>query len=101
VLHAATDARGRNIQVLTLTRPRHISSHSEDFCSSYVNFYVANGAIIMPKFGDTVADDAARQVVAGAFPDRRVVQLRIDAIAEGGGGIHCITQQQPSGQKPV
>ena len=35
-----------------------------------------------------------------AFPNRRVEQLPIHAIAEDGGGIHCITQQQPSGQKP-
>ena len=55
----------------------------------------------MPKFGDHRADEAAHQVIAQAFPDRRVVQLRIDAIAEGGGGIHCITQQQPSGRKPA
>ncbi|MGH7224854.1 MAG: agmatine deiminase family protein [Gemmataceae bacterium] len=64
--------------------------------SSYVNFYIANGGIVMPKFGDEKADEAARQVVAEAFSGRRVVRLRIDAIAEGGGGIHCITQQQPS-----
>lgn len=55
----------------------------------------------MPKFGDERADEAARQVVAKAFPDRRVVQLSINTIAEDGGGIYCITQQQPSGQKPV
>jgi agmatine deiminase len=96
-----TDARGRKLKVLTLMRPREIPSDSEDFCSSYLNFYIANGGIVMPKFGDAKADEAAQKVVAEAFPDRRVVQLRIDTIAKGGGGIHCITQQQPSGQKPV
>jgi agmatine deiminase len=96
VLAEATDARGRKLEVLTLMRPREVPSDSEDFCSSYLNFYIANGGIVMPRFGDKRADEAARQVIAEAFPDRRVVQLRIDAIAEGGGGIHCITQQQPS-----
>jgi hypothetical protein len=95
-----TDAQGRKIEVRTLKRPR-IRRPSRDFCSSYVNFYIANGGIIMPKFGDETADEAARQVIANAFPDRRVVQLGIDTIAKGGGGIHCITQQQPSGQKSV
>jgi agmatine deiminase len=95
----ATDARGRKLEVRTLMRPREISPHSDEFCSSYLNFYTANGGIIMPKFGDERADQAARQVIAAAFPDRRVVQLLIDAIAEDGGGIHCITQQQPSGKK--
>jgi agmatine deiminase len=97
VLAEATDARGRKIKLLTLTRPHRVPSRSKDFCSSYLNFYIANGGIIMPKFGDDRADEEARQVVAEAFPDRRVVQLRIDTIAKGGGGIHCITQQQPSG----
>lgn len=101
VLREAIDSRGRNLEVRTLTRPRRVPSRSKDFCSSYLNFYIANGGIIMPKFGDDRADAAARQVVAEAFPDRRVVQLRIDTIAKGGGGIHCLTQQQPSGQKPV
>jgi agmatine deiminase len=97
----ATDARGRKLDVHTLTRPRERPSRSKDFCSSYLNFYIANGGIIMPKFGDERADEAAHQVVVEAFPDRRVVQLPIDALAEDGGGIHCITQQQPSGQKPA
>ncbi len=92
-----TDARGREIDVLTLTRPRLPASVADDeFCSSYVNFYIANGAIIMPAFGERRADEAARKVVAEAFQDHRVVQLRIDDIAAGGGGIHCITQQQPA-----
>jgi agmatine deiminase len=95
------DARGRTIEVRTLTRPRRVPRRSRTFCSSYVNFYIADGAIIMPKFGDERADEAARQLIAEEFPGREVVQLRIDAIARGGGGIHCITQQQPSGQKPA
>lgn len=101
VLRHATDARGRKLEVRMLTRPRRLPSRSKDFCSSYLNFYIANGGIIMPKFGDDRADEAARQVIAEAFPDRRVVQLRIDTIAKGGGGIHCITQQQPLGWKPI
>jgi agmatine deiminase len=100
-LKKATDARGRELKVLTVMRPREVPSDSEDFCSSYLNFYIANGGIVMPKFGDEKADEVARQVIAEAFPDRRVVQLRIDAISEGGGGIHCITQQQRSSRKPA
>lgn len=95
-----TDAQGRKLEVLTLTRPR-VRRPTKDFCSSYVNFYIANGGIIMPEFGDDRADEAARRVIANAFRNRRVVPVRIDTIAKGGGGIHCITQQQPSGQKPV
>jgi agmatine deiminase len=99
-LAEATDAQGRKIKILTLTRPR-VRRLTKEFCSSYLNFYIANGGIVMPKFGDERADEAARKVVPEAFPDRRVVQLRIDTIAKGGGGIHCITQQEPSGLQPA
>ena len=69
-------------------------SASPRFCRSYVNFYLANGAVIMPCYGvreDRVAHDLFRRV----FPERAVVPVSIDEIAAGGGGIHCITQQQP------
>jgi len=98
-LEGERDAQGRELEVLTLTRPR-VRRPTKDFCSSYVNFYIANRGIVMPKFGDDRADEAARKVVEDAFRCK-VVQLGIDTIAKGGGGIHCITQQQPSGQKPA
>jgi agmatine deiminase len=65
------------------------------FSRSYVNFYIANGGIVMPRFG-VPADSRARDVVQAAFPDREIVQIDIPLLASGGGGIHCITQQQPA-----
>jgi agmatine deiminase len=50
----------------------------------------------MPKFGEEGADEAARDVIANAFPDREVVQVTLRFIPEGGGGIHCITLHQPA-----
>ncbi len=60
-----------------------------------MNYYVCNGAVIAPEFGDADADAAAKAVLAELFPEREVVQVDIDALAAGGGGIHCATQQQP------
>ncbi|MGE5765984.1 MAG: agmatine deiminase family protein, partial [Bacteroidota bacterium] len=57
-------------------------------------YYIANGGIVMPSFDDT-HDALARDIVAKAFPDRRVAQVPAGDILVGGGGIHCITQQQP------
>ncbi|NQD59547.1 agmatine deiminase family protein, partial [Pseudomonas sp. CM25] len=70
---------------------------AEVFCASYTNFYIANGAIIMPAYGIAADQEAAAQL-AHAFPGREIVPVRIDHIAHGGGGIHCITQQQPQVQ---
>lgn len=63
---------------------------------SYVNFYVANGATIVPIFEDP-ADEQAAALIARAFPGRKVVQLPALDIVCGGGGIHCITREQPAG----
>ncbi|MBT6116479.1 MAG: agmatine deiminase, partial [Rhodospirillaceae bacterium] len=36
------------------------------------------------------------EAIQAAFPDRKLVQIRATDITRGGGGIHCITQQQPA-----
>ena len=95
-LRLARDAKGRSLEIGLLRRPGEVVSDTGWFCDCYVNFYIANGGIVMPRFGDDSADQAAAEMVARAFPGRRVTQVDIAAIAEGGGGIHCSTQQQPA-----
>jgi len=51
--------------------------------------------VIVPEFGDRDADQKCKQELTRLFPKREIVQINIDAIAAGGGGIHCATQQQP------
>lgn len=98
ILRSATDADGRRLEVTTLTAPSAVrATHAgEDFAAGYINFYLCNGGLIAPQFGDRRADAAARDALARLFGDRRVVQLNVDGIAAGGGGIHCSTQQQPA-----
>jgi agmatine deiminase len=64
--------------------------------ASYLNFYLANGGVIAPCFDDP-NDGPAAEILQRAFPDRRVVQVPAGDLIYGGGGIHCITQQQPAG----
>lgn len=66
------------------------------FVNVYVNWYVCNGAVLIPKFGEPRADETARQLVSGLYPHREVVQLTIKNLAEGGGGVHCAAQQRPA-----
>ncbi len=61
-----------------------------------MNFYIANGGVVVPTCGDRVADDRSLGVIAELFPDRKVVGVESVTIAQGGGGIHCITQQVPA-----
>lgn len=94
-LQGATDARGRTLKIHRIEEAREIDPIGDRFCSSYINFYIANGGIIMPEYG-IPSDQRARQVVESCFPDHEVVQVDVKGIATGGGGIHCITQQQPA-----
>ena len=97
ILRGATDAEGRKLEVVVLEAPEHVRStyESDDFAAGYINYYLCNGGLILPQFGDRHADSAARDALQELFPDRDIVQINIDGIAAGGGGIHCATQQQP------
>lgn len=94
-LELATDARGRRFEMIELFEATDaVDTEAEVFCASYTNFYIANGAIIMPAYG-IAADQIAAGVLAQAFPGREIVPVHINHLAHGGGGVHCITQQQP------
>jgi len=95
VLEAETDARGRRFNLLPIAEaPR--SAVPEGFCRSYVNFYTANGAIIAPAYG-LPEDEAVAETLRVAYPDRSIVAVALMDLFRGGGGIHCITQQEPAG----
>lgn len=101
ILKQATDADGRKLQVYTVSPPlaprRNLfNKGNDDFAAGYINYFVINGAVIAPEFGDPDADSKAAQLLTKLYPNRNIVQLNIDAIAAGGGGIHCVTNQMPA-----
>jgi len=95
-LEAARDARGRPLEIIRMPEPapRRIGDWRMDL--SYINFSICNGGVVMPSFDDPL-DGVAYELMSAAFPDREVVQVPSLDIFAGGGGIHCITQQQPRG----
>jgi agmatine deiminase len=99
ILKRARDASGRQLDIVVMPEPNpeRIRSASVDFVSSYVNYYVCNGAVIGAEFGDDKADATAKELLQRLYPGREVISLDIDPIGEAGGGIHCATQQQPVG----
>ncbi|MFD4635451.1 agmatine deiminase family protein [Streptomyces sp. NPDC058284] len=98
-LAGATDARGKRLETVSLPEPVDIGRRGDGFLATYVNYYVVNGGVIMPRFGDRKADDAAASIVRDLYPGRRVTQLPVDTLGEGGGGIHCATQQLPKAHR--
>lgn len=114
-LVSETDAKGRKLEIHKLHIPNEVLITKEESegvdtvdgtlprvegdrqAASYANFYIANGAVIVPLFGDDVHDKAAMETLQAIFPDRQVEGIYAREIILGGGNIHCITQQQPLG----
>jgi len=96
-LREARDAEGRSFDVIELPQPQTVRKdwRGRPLATSYVNFYLPNGGVVMPGFDDA-NDERARAVIAGCFPSRDILQIDAMDIVEGGGGIHCITQQEPA-----
>ena len=86
------DAKGRTLEIDFIYEGDY-SVLEFDECRSYINSYLANGAVIVPGYNH-VRDHLAVETYQKIYPDREVVQIQISDIAIGGGGIHCITQQQ-------
>lgn len=98
ILRGATDADNQPLQIVVIDGPRQIrpGNNPNTFAAGYINYYATSNAIFMPEFGDAQADASARAQYAQLYPGRAVVQIDIDPIAAGGGGIHCTTQQEPA-----
>lgn len=96
ILERATDAHGRPFAIVELPFAEDWRSTAPDFFSGYANYYVGNGALYSPQFGDAPADARAKATFETLFPDRKIVMPNVDRIYENGGGIHCVTQQEPA-----
>ena len=87
------DAKGRVLEIDFIYEGDY-SNLEFDECRSYINSYLANSAVIVPGYNHE-RDYLAIETYERIYPDRSIVQVQISDIAIGGGGIHCITQQEP------
>jgi agmatine deiminase len=67
----------------------------EEMAANYMNWYVANGVVLVGTFGRPEFDDIGIASVAALFPERKVVGIDVRRLWRRGGGLHCVTQQQP------
>ncbi len=114
-LEDAVDAKGRKFEIHKLPIPKkHVCITEEELGSlsfeegedmreagerlaaSYANFYISNGGILLPQFGDE-NDEKAVEILRKLFPEREIYPIYARSIIVGGGNIHCITQQIPKG----
>lgn len=112
ILEEATDAKDRKLEIVKvpLPAPRYLSAEEasgfdvitsarqrvqgERLPGSYVSFYIVNGAVIVPQYGDPM-DSTALSILQECFPEREMEPVNAQEILLGGGGIHSITLQQP------
>jgi agmatine deiminase len=110
----AVDARGKKLEIVRIHQPGPLYITQEEsegvdavegtlprqsgrrMAGSYINFYIANGGVVVPVFDDP-HDESALEIIGKLFPSREVVGVPAREILLGGGNIHCITQQQPRG----
>ncbi|MFE7709216.1 agmatine/peptidylarginine deiminase [Streptomyces sp. NPDC057486] len=95
VLEVTSDAQGRPLEIVDIPQTAFSDIAGGEVEVSYLNYYIANGGVVVPVAG-VPQDEAALEVIATAYPGRKVVGVKAPAIAYGGGGVHCITQQIPA-----
>ena len=95
ILKTSVDQDNKPLKIEELEMTKNILIPEDEEPSTYINFYIANDAVIFPIFGDDVADQNAMKIIKSQFPNRQIVCLDGHDILMGGGNIHCITQQQP------
>ncbi len=95
MLAGTKDAEGRSWNIIDLPAPEVLRDDEGWVDYSYVNHLVVNGGVIACSFGDP-RDDEAAAILAEAYPGRKVVSVDARPLFARGGGIHCITQHQPS-----
>ena len=91
---------GRPLEVVELPMPEPQYLGEQRLPASYANFYLANGAVLVPVFG-CPADEAACGILRDCFPGRRVVPVDCRVLIAGLGALHCLTQQLPAVPTPA
>lgn len=100
-LAALRTADDRPYRLFPLPWAQPIIDEGRRLAASYANFLIVDGAVLMPAYGITpderATDDAARDVLAAAFPGREIVQVPCRPLIWQNGSLHCITMQLPAG----
>jgi agmatine deiminase len=97
-LEQMTEEQGRPLQIVPLPMPRPVYHQGTRLPAGYVNFYIANGAVIVPQYDDP-ADARALEILASVFPGRQAIGLPATDLVWGLGAYHCITQQEPAASR--
>jgi len=89
------DQNGKQWNLVKMPAPGSVMEGGRRLAASYVNFYIANRAVLVPTFGHR-NDTRAIDILKDCFPEREIAAIPCRDLAVGGGSIHCVTQQEPA-----
>lgn len=95
MLAAATDARGRRLEVIPIDIPSRFAFEGAQLPASHLNFLVGNGFVAVPVFGGPT-DEPALRTLEACFPGRAIEPFDCAVLVRGRGAIHCVTRDQPA-----
>jgi agmatine deiminase len=94
ILKNSKNQNGDKFKIIKLPMPHMNYNNGEKAPVSYTNFYIGNSIILMPIFNDP-NDKKATKIIQSLFKNHKIVEIDCSKIIYGGGGLHCITMQQP------
>lgn len=97
-LQKMTNSANEALEVIPLPLPGRIYHDEQRLPTSYCNFHIANGAVLVPQFDDPQDANAVR-ILRHCFPDRQIIGLPARDLIWGLGAYHCLSQQEPVSQQ--
>ena len=94
-LQTMKDPSGRAFKIVELPMPRAIEHDGQRLPASYANFYIANGIVLLPTYGDP-NDAVAKEILQREMPGHKVIGIDSTELIWGLGSFHCISQQEPA-----
>ncbi len=91
----ASDAQKLGLTVKRFPVPGWITYEGEELPAMYMNYLVGNGFVLGMKFGNEKWDTDAEKLLQSLYPNRTVHMVVVTELWKSGGGIHCVTNDEP------
>lgn len=94
VLDSGRDGPGREAATKLEQAGWDVYRLPPEFRWTFVNSFIFNRKVIA-GFVDIPMTDSEEEIMRDLFPRRTMIAIEISPLAKMGGGVHCVTQQQP------
>ena len=95
-LKKLTTIEGQPYRLIPLPMPTAIYDSGQRLPATYANFLIMNTAVLMPTYGQSIADSLAAEQLRQAFPDKQIISIDCRTLIRQHGSLHCCTMQYPA-----